>query len=427
MVDQTDGTLRSVAWAEIFPWLGIFRCFRLAAEFRMLLLGAVGMLLTVSGWALLALIFSGSPEVEDQVRPYDGCPWLALSSLVPERPFGLSLYRHTPEVGARPEAVLPSQSYLLRESGPLWGLFEPIRGTWEQLSRPVRDLFDVGLSWTRLTFSVLCTLWVAAVWGWFGGAITRVAAVRLAAEERVGWGKMIRYANAKWPAYFMAPLFPLIGVLLVAVPIGVVSVLLRVGFGVFLLGIFWWLFLIGGLVIALLLLALWAGWPLMWPTISAEGTDSFDALSRTYSYVYQRPLHYLFYVVVALLFGVLGWLLVSNFTAGAIHLTYWAAHWGGGTARVAAIASGTGDVGGILIRFWVEALKLFAVGFLASYFWVAFTAIYLLMRRAVDATEMDEIHLDDEQEEEYGLPPLKTDAAGVPVVDEEHRGEASSE
>ena len=41
-----------------------------------------------------------------------------------------------------------------------------------------------------------------------------------------------------------------------------------------------------------------AGWPLMWPTISSEGTDAFDALSRSYAYVYQRPLAYLLYAVI---------------------------------------------------------------------------------------------------------------------------------
>ena len=48
------------------------------------------------------------------------------------------------------------------------------------------------------------------------------------------------------------------------------------------------------------------------------------------------------------------------------------------------------------------------------------TAIYFLLRRDVDATEMDEVFLDqDESEEAYGLPPLKTDDAGAPTVDDE--------
>ena len=79
---------------------------------------------------------------------------------------------------------------------------------------------------------------------------------------------------------------------------------------------------------ALLLLGVLFGWPLMWATISAEGTDSFDALSRSYAYTFQRPLHYLFYAIVAGFIGWLGWLLVQNFAAGVVWMGYWAAGWG---------------------------------------------------------------------------------------------------
>jgi hypothetical protein len=84
-----------------------------------------------------------------------------------------------------------------------------------------------------------------------------------------------------------------------------------------------------------------------------------------------------------------------------------------------------GAAGAVLIRFWVEGLKLLAVGFLFSYFWVAFTAVYFLMRRQVDATEIDEVYLEEEQEEEAGgLPPLRTDGASVMADDEEENREA---
>src|SRR5438876_745285 len=38
-------------------------------------------------------------------------------------------------------------------------------------------------------------------------------------------------------------------------------------------------------------------------TISTEGTDSFDALSRSYSYVYQAPWQYLWYSFLAVVYG----------------------------------------------------------------------------------------------------------------------------
>ena len=53
-----------------------------------------------------------------------------------------------------------------------------------------------------------------------------------------------------------------------------------------------------GLIMAVVLVGL-VGWPLMNATISTEGSDSFDALSRSYSYVYQVPWHCLWYAAGA--------------------------------------------------------------------------------------------------------------------------------
>ena len=58
MLEENKGGLRSVAWAEIFPWLALFRTFRLAIGFRALVMAALGLLLTVIGWCVLGNIFS---------------------------------------------------------------------------------------------------------------------------------------------------------------------------------------------------------------------------------------------------------------------------------------------------------------------------------------------------------------------------------
>jgi hypothetical protein len=172
----------------------------------------------------------------------------------------------------------------------------------------------------------------------------------------------------------------------------------------------------------------------MWSTIGTEGTDSFDALSRSFAYTYQRPVHYLFFALVAAVFGWFGWLLVKNFAAGVVWLTYWSAGWSGTAERVDAIMNlpdapgsieGIGYAGAIIIRFWAGCVKLLAVGFIYGYFWTATSAIYYLLRRSVDATEMDEVYLDaDQSEQTYGLPQVKTDAAGAPVVSDEAGKEA---
>jgi hypothetical protein len=162
----------------------------------------------------------------------------------------------------------------------------------------------------------------------------------------------------------------------------------------------------------------------MWPVISSEGSDSFDAVSRTYNYLSSRPFHALFYVLVASVLGFLGWLLVSNFAAAVIYLSYWAVSWGA-AEPVNAIRNGTdlgffGGSGAALIRFWVVCVKLLAVGFLYSYLWTTAEAVYLLLRRDVDARELDEVFMEDDgRGEAASLPPLKPDASGFPEVAEE--------
>jgi len=404
MIDQEREKLRAVAWTELLPWLSLFRTFRLAIRVRALLLGTVAILLTVYGWGVIDWVLPGGQEqvltnVAGKEFPLAAdAPWASLTdeSLVPDRP------GYPGDLGG--------------------GLVGPIWGVWRQLSSPFVRIFSPQTGFLGLVNALVCGVWAVLVWGWFGGAITRSAALELAADERVGTGELIDFVRRRWRAYFAAPLFPLLGVLLATAGIFVVGLLLGTGLTAWVSAIVWPLVLVGGLMMAVLLLGLCFGWPLMSPTISTEGTDSFDALSRTYAYVFQRPLHYLFYVAVAVAFGALGWLLVSNFAAAVISLTDWAASWGCGAERFDKVVEcrplGWGTGAALLIYIWRCCVKLIAVGFLYSYFWTAATAIYLLLRRDVDATEMDEIFVEDDHADEvYGLPKVETDQQGAPVVD----------
>lgn len=436
MVDEEKGTLRVVAWLEIFPWLTIFRTFRLAIGIRVLLLAAVAVFLTVLSWALLGWVFSSSDSLPRLIPQESRCPWLALANLVPDRPALLAPGlepgvqtmsprpgSETPSAAETPWAAAMRSDERMRQAPA--ETRDPDAGVWGQLSRPFRELFGLKVTLVDSVYLVLCGLTTLAIWAFFGGAITRIVAVRLASDERISLMVSLRYACSKWGAYFAAPLFPLIGVLLAALPIVVLGVLLKFGTGVFVAALLWPLALLGGLLMAILLLGLLFGWPLMWATISVEGTDSFDALSRAYAYVFQRPLHYLFYALVALFLGSLGWLLVSNFAAGVVGTTYWAASWGSNADRLALVILhdenlGTvSSTGAVILLFWVSCVKMLAVAFLSTFFWAASTAVYFLLRRDVDATEMDEVFLEEEDEQTYGLPPMTTDAQGAPVISDE--------
>jgi hypothetical protein len=177
----------------------------------------------------------------------------------------------------------------------------------------------------------------------------------------------------------------------------------------------------------------------MWATISTEGTDTFDALSRTYAYTMQRPLQYLLYAMLVAILGALTWLLVVGFSEAVIHVSWWAADWGVfDERRMEAIVAATnrdqpavdylaaegaeitstGQIGIALFRFANGCLRAVAYSFAYGYFWVAACGIYLVLRRDVDHTETDEIYLDDDSQS-YGLPPLTEDEAGVAKVDDQ--------
>ena len=93
---------------------------------------------------------------------------------------------------------------------------------------------------------------------------------------------------------------------------------------------------------------------------------------------------------------------------------------GASNVRLAEVVGGdglkpstSGLLGSSLIFVWKNAVATLVASFSIAYLWSASTAIYLLLRRSVDAAEMDEVEL-DEGDERYGMPPLETDAAGVP-------------
>lgn len=398
MLDDDSKTLRTVAWSEICPWLVIFRTFGLACGLRTLVLAAVATLVTLIGWTLFGWVFSGDPDAVEWMGAAAEAPWAAIDAAVPNGP-------EWPGMPKLTEKGLPDPA--------TWQAQEPFFGSWAVLSRPLWETFHLDVTVTRLACLLLYGLWALAVWAFFGAAITRIAAVRLAADEWIGWGAALRFACSKWLSYFAAPLLPLACVLVIAVPAWVLGWIMRwivwAEVGVLLAAVVWPLVLLAGFLMVVLLLGLVFGWPLMWATISTEGTDCFDALQRSYDYVFHRPLHYLFYAVVAAGFGVLSWLLVKNVAAGIIGLSYWSA----------ALSAGFVP-DNKLIHFWVGGVKLLAFGFVYGYFWTASTAIYLLLRRDADATEMDEVFLDeDASEQTYGLPPLKTDEAGAPVVEDD--------
>lgn len=455
-MDDRATELRSVSWRDLCPWLMLFRCPTLALRMEVLFLAAAGGILTAAAWWLSGLIFyfgspaDAVPDAADStvtVEEREEAEILArlhadLTSLpgAPHADVAHNLTTGSPEVRVRAHHRSPFAHLVAAAVSGDIGMLEPLHESWRRSTRPYLELFSLRVTLRQFGYLLFGSLTTILIWALFGGAITRSAAMQLAREERIGLGKSLKFAAGKLLSYFASPLLPLGGTALFALGVFLlVGLPMNLDVGLIWSGLVWILVLALGLVVGVLLLGLLFGWPLMWATVSTEGTDTFDALSRSYAYTMQRPFHYLFFVLVAGALGALASLLVIGFAEGVIHVSWWAADWGvfneqrmdaivaaasGDQATVERLANEGAEIGAAgTIGIWLFALangvvRAVAYSFGYGYFWVAASAIYLLLRKEVDHTETDEISLDDDADS-YGLPPLSEDEAGVPGVADE--------
>ena len=399
-----DSRSDCVNWHQLFPLAILLCALRLAASVRALLLASVALLLTSLGWWIAGWIFQVPEDSE----------WnLANSTAATFWPW------HQP-----PLFYMSTNIDTWNGDGPGWA--QILLLPWQLLSQPFRLAFNANLGLTAFVYLLVCGVWTTAVWAFFGGAITRGAAVALAREEALGWGQVLSYARGKWLSILTAPLVALLGIALLAIPLAILGLIVRApGIGLLFAGLVWPLALLVAVGMTVLALGLLFGWPLMWATICAEGTDAFDAVSRSYAYIYHRPLHYLFYIAQAMLVGLAGWLLVNLFATTLLTMASWGVSWGMGKDAGDAVVnvfmapaeglSGPAFVGAGLVRFWTRVVWTIAGAFSYSFLFTAAMAIYFVLRQQVDATEWDEVYM-TEQGESFGLPPLEPDSLGVPGV-----------
>src|SRR5262249_37477626 len=132
-----------------------------------------------------------------------------------------------------------------------------------------------------------------------------------------------------------APLVPLVGVGFLAALCGLIGLLYRAGrAGPIVAGVLAFLPLFLGGVMTMIFLGLAAGWALMVSAVAVEGEDSFDALSRAYSYVFQRPARYAGYLVLGAVVGTIGVLVVTVFSRLLLELAAWGLAFGAPDATI---------------------------------------------------------------------------------------------
>ena len=527
-----------LSFRATFPWISIFRCFQVALDPRKLLVAAAGILAMSLGWYILSAIFyyrapdRSAPEYSNTAvlkelegrkkRLADGTEvsyteddakaiadkrfatdfeqWRVLADLAGPygqtdpatgRPVPPGRFRAAPWDEYRgPNPFLFATNVLSGSaseradaigrflSGSVPVLVEPL----VKMLVPVAKMVSPGVSAQTRVYLFFLILWNVAVWAFFGGIITRLAAVALANRGPITLRQATRFVAARYVNYLLSPMVPLaiIGAVIAGLFVyGLIALIPVIG-DLLLLGLLLPLVLLAGAIMAVFLVGL-VGYPLMYPTLSVEGdsSDTFDALSRSVNYVYQSPWNYLWYWLVAVLYGAAVTFFVLFFTSLAVYVGKWAvglpasAIWSDRKPEYLFIyapesfgwrelllqdspyavthttaVSPTGRVvdvyarkdpaeydrhradyyfyntwGAGLVGFWLGLAFLMMLGFSYSFFWTAATAIYYLMRKKVDEAEPDEVFLEDDEPEAPLAPqtpveggPAATAGTSLPVI-----------
>jgi hypothetical protein len=430
---DSRGVLREVAWREVFPWLLIFRSFRLSIQPTILAIALAAALLTPLGWrAAQWIVFQRSIPAEEglaaEAQKMHPAPALedvsdpvrqaALAAAHQQRlQSRQAMWRHAAELTRFPGVGrIHDPNIVARVAQPLDALTtrSPLGFVFYRFAEPILRIYRTSTDIGSFTFYLLGTLWTLAVWGFAGGMITRIAAIELGREEQAPLRPVFRLTLRRWFDFFTAPLYPILGTFLIALLTIPVGWILLSDAGTIVSGLLWIFVLLGGAISALLLLWLFIGWPLMWPAISAEETgDSFEAMSRSFAYAFQRPLHYLFFAIIAALLGYVGWSVVDFVCQLTLDATHWAVSWGAGHERIVDVVNFPRPadtdskallVGAGMIRGIEGLLLALSESFAYSFFWVSATAIYLVLRHNLDRAEFDEVWL-EEDADRYAVPP----------------------
>ncbi len=194
---------------------------------------------------------------------------------------------------------------------------------WQPPWELIHKLAASGSGWTVL-WGLILGIVVGVVWGQVGGWIAwlefceQKSAARTMRSESVRAISVLAFMERKSATLSG----PVILVLLIVASLvvlgwlaGGVNYLLPWGIGATLLALLLPVLLLLGFIVVLCVIGCLA-LPIMPAATAAEGSDSFDALSRGFSYLYQRPLSYALWWGLALLLAALPLLAVLSLVQG---------------------------------------------------------------------------------------------------------------
>jgi hypothetical protein len=277
----------------------------------------------------------------------------------------------------------------------------------------IADYFK-AVEWALRHHFVYCIIFFViklAVISIAGGAICRIAALQSARGEKPGLTEALRFSIKRFTSFFTAPLVPVGIIIFIGLFIFLLGLIGNIPWaGELIMGIFVPLALIAGALIAVLLIGAFAGFNLMFPAVAYDGSDCFDAISRSFSYVYAKPWRMGFYTAIGAIYGAICYTFVRFFAFLLLWITHWSLQLGvWGNDKLTAIW-GEPHLRNLLVPpnwealNWPQSIAAFLiylcslavvgllVSFIISFYFSANTIIYSLMRNKVDNTALDDIY-----------------------------------
>ena len=303
-----------------------------------------------------------------------------------------------------------------------------------------------AVGWAFRYHTVYCIILSAiklAVIAIAGGAICRIAALQFARGEKPGLTEALRFSTQKFFSFLAAPLLPVAVIFFFAVCVALVGLFgfipyvgeLLIGFPI---PIPMLLVLLAGFIMALLVIGTAAGYNLMFPVIAYENSDCFEAVEKSFTYVFRRPWHMVFYYVFALFYGAVCYVFVRFFAfllvfcahqalPLGVRFVYWLparicslfgvefAPAGRTVEKLLAIwpqptflnllgasvpaANWSQAIAAFVIKLCLFFIAALVMAFVVSFYFSANTIIYSLLRKGVDGVALENVHTELEEAE----------------------------
>ena len=371
-----------------FPWLHLASALRMAFDPRKLMVAMLALaFLSVPNLMRIML----SPEAEPVIA--GRLPWWS----------GYLFQDHRTE--------LPPAESILADP---WSTIRFAVGQGPQILTPLTEVLAQGrllieskFRWGETSIMAAELLWIWFVWAVAGTLICRLTALDFMGRD-VGWGDAWRYCRKRVVSAMASPLLPMIGVFAFWFPCVIAGWVTRIpGMGQPIVAGGWFLLVLMGGVLALLLMGLTLCWPLMIATIGVEGTDAFDGLSRSYNYLFSRPWYVIWMTCFILVIGGCALFGVRWLAIEADHLAVMSMSSGAPTPTLELFQATTPTHPSTLqnlLHFSRGIITLAVNAFAHSFFWVAVTVMFLLLRKSVDSTPLD--HLTEDRQTPLGELPI---------------------